>query len=210
MISIRKILILSALLLGVSAAGAREPSPPVPSGFPGIQGKVVRTASYADRSGRHTVVLTHSGYRQARPDPRDPGTVAVSADLRAYDFTRRGGELVWRMHDYVHGCVTSATAEFSADSPVITDLDRDGITEVWLIYYTGCHGDVSPDTMKILMYEGGRKHAMRGKTFVHVDGMDMGGRYVEDAAFAGAPAPIRRFARSLWKRHMRMTDIPAR
>ena len=32
----------------------------------------------------------------------------------------------------------------------------------------------------------------------------------EDAAFAGAPAPIRRFARSLWKRHMRMTDIPAR
>ncbi|MCR5563909.1 MAG: hypothetical protein K6F46_11205, partial [Desulfovibrio sp.] len=85
----------------------------------------------------------------------------------------------------------------------ITDLDGNGVSEVWITYYVSCHGDVSPDGMKVLMYEGGKKHALRGETFLHVDGMDMGGSYKADPAFNEAPAPIRRFADELWRRNMR-------
>ncbi len=169
----------------------------------GIQGEVIRSVPYHDDSGAHRVVLTHSGFIQSRPDPRDPDMIAVSAALRAYDFSAGpyGKHQNWRMRDFVNRCTESATAEFSADSPIITDVDRNGYSEVWLVYYTGCRGDVGPDTMKIIMYEAGIKHALRGTTFVHVDGMDQGGSFREDETFASASPEIRRFGLDLWMRH---------
>ena len=197
----RFLTMLASLGLCLGSTVLAQPLAPSPHGSPD---SVVRSVPYQDATGAHRVVLRHTGFLQGRPDPRYPDIIAVSAELRAYDLalgpdgSRRE---VWRMRDFVLNCTESATLEFSSESPIITDLDRNGYAEVWLVYYTGCRGDVSPENMKILMYEAGVKHAMRGQTFVHVDGMDMGGRFREDAAFANAAPPIRRFAHDLWMRN---------
>ena len=54
--------------------------------------------------------------------------------------------------------------------------------------------------MKILMYENGKKYAMRGETFVHADGMDLGGRYKADEAFASSAPVFRQYADQLWQK----------
>ncbi|MBQ9405404.1 MAG: hypothetical protein IJU37_01535 [Desulfovibrio sp.] len=173
-------------------------------GYREAQGKLWKKTPYTDSLGRHMVILTHTGLYQSRPG--DPDFICSNGDLYAYGYDNEGSAtpmLSWRMHDFVHDCETSATAEFARDSPYITDLDGNGVSEIWIIYYVGCHGDVSPDGMKILMYENGKKYALRGETFVHVDGMDMGGRYKADPAFNQAPAAFRQFADQLWRKHMR-------
>ncbi len=197
--------VLAAFVL-ISASALADGGDHPLQGYAGTQGKLWKKTPYTDSRGRHMVVLTHTGLYQSRPDPAYPDNVCGNSDIFAYGYDDDGAAaptLAWKMHDYVHDCETSATAEFSQDSPVITDLDGNGVSEVWITYYVSCHGDVSPDGMKVLMYEGGKKHALRGETFLHVDGMDMGGSYKADPAFNEAPAPIRRFADELWRRNMR-------
>ena len=179
-------------------------------GLPNHQGKLLKKVTYSDKNGSHLLLLTHTGLYQSRTDPSMPDTIFSNGDIYAYDYLTRSTEafskdspqsLLWQMHDYVHACEASATAEFAAQSPIVTDLDHNGVSEVWLVYYVGCRGDVSPDGMKILLYEGGKKYALRGETFVHVDGMDLGGTYTADPAFQGAPQAFKRFADQLWQQN---------
>ena len=174
-------------------------------GYREVQGKLWKKKNYTDSRGKNLVILTHTGLYTSKPTA-DPNFICSNGDLYAYGYTNDSAvppTLLWRMHDYVHECETSARVEFSKDSPIITDLDGNGISEVWITYYIGCHGDVSPDGMKILMYEGQKKYALRGETFVHVDGMNLGGKYKADSAFASAPAAFRQFAHKLWQKNMR-------
>lgn len=170
--------------------------------FGSVQGNILKRISYEDAEGKHLVLLTHTGIFQTKPDPE---MICTNGDLYAYGFDVLDDSLMptFTMHDFVHDCETSETLEFSRDSPVITDLDKNGLSEVWIVYYVGCRGDVSPVGMKLLMYEKGKKHAMRGLTFVHVDDLDLGGTYKEDANFLKAPKVIRQFADKLWKKNMR-------
>lgn len=171
--------------------------------FPEVKGTILKSVPYTDKGARHVVILTQEDY-PSRPNRDDPDFICGNADVRAYGYNLEGTSgPVWRMHDFVHDCEASATAEFSTDSPFVTDVDGNGLSEVWLVYYVSCKGDVSPDGMKILMYEGGKKHALRGETFMHVDGQDMGGQYTADPAMRAAPQAIRHYADQLWQQHKR-------
>ncbi|MBQ7586267.1 MAG: hypothetical protein IJU40_08485 [Desulfovibrionaceae bacterium] len=168
---------------------------------PQIKGKIFKKISFSDQLGQKTVILSHSGiYQTKTSDPEQPNT---NGDLYAYGFKTTGDakETLFTMHDFVHECEVYATAEFAKGSPLVTDLDKNGISEVWIIYYVSCHGDVSPDVLKILMYEGQTKYALRGETFVHVDGMDYGGKYTADPAFKTAPKAFLKYADKLWQKY---------
>ncbi|MBO4369610.1 MAG: hypothetical protein J5803_05880 [Desulfovibrio sp.] len=171
-------------------------------GFNDVKGRLLKKVTFLDSKGRNDVVLTHTGMYPSRPG-EEGGT--SNNEIHAYGYNTNGSQstLVWQMHDFVHDCEASAEAEFSLDSPIITDLDENGLSEIWLTYYVGCRGDVSPIGMKILMYEGNKKYALRGETFVHADGMDMGGKYKADPSFAGANERFRSFADQLWQRDKR-------
>ncbi|HEU4472838.1 MAG TPA: hypothetical protein VFR58_17210, partial [Flavisolibacter sp.] len=110
--------------------------------------------------------------------------------------------LTWRVHDFISDCPVDVEATFADSSLAVTDLDKNGQAEVWLVYTKACRGDVSPSNMKIIMYEQDKKYAMRGTTRVS-DGENSftGGEYTLDEAFKKGPAAFRNFGEALWKKH---------
>ena len=88
----------------------------------------------------------------------------------------------------------------------VTDLNKDGKAEVWIMYKVSCQGDVSPVPMKIIMYQYNKKFAVRGTTKVKVSAQEyVGGDFAFDDAFKIAPAEFRQYAEKLWKQHKQET-----
>jgi hypothetical protein len=105
----------------------------------------------------------------------------------------------WKVTDYIKECPLDIAADFVENTFQVTDLDKDGIAEVWMMYLLTCTGDVSPAEMKIILYEGTQKHAMRGENKVDIgNGEFVGGDYKFDKAFNQAPTVFRDFAMKLW------------
>ena len=86
-----------------------------------------------------------------------------------------------------------------------TDLDHDGLAEIWSMYHLTCTSDVSPQQMKIIMYEGDQKYALRGEELLTVQYDDSqsreGGDGQLDKAFKNGPEAFRIFAATLWQKH---------
>lgn len=93
----------------------------------------------------------------------------------------------WQLYDAMP-CDLDVIAEFADSTVLVTDINKNGIAEISIPYYIGCRGDVSYDQMKIIMYEGQQKFAIRGdsaickaKTGLPVDSTDhYGGKYEID------------------------------
>lgn len=70
------------------------------------------------------------------------------------------------MREHVHARVADTTPQFSADSPDIADVDSNGVAEARMTCFVSCRGDVRPDKMKTIMFEGKNKHVLRGETLL--------------------------------------------
>ena len=156
------------------------------------RGSIVASKSCTDRLGSGEVVLV-----EERERTTSYGEEPIrEKHIHAYRFA--DDEQVWQIYDYVDDCPLALNVEFFPDALRITDLDGDGLNEIWVAYRLGCRGDVSPLDMKIIMYEGRKKYAIRGSQRIYVDGGYDGGEYKMDAAFREGPESFRRYGRKLW------------
>ncbi|WP_146185881.1 M949_RS01915 family surface polysaccharide biosynthesis protein [Flavobacterium album] len=172
------------------------------------EGKVKSALQWKDANGDNILITTETGiYTSKKFKHEDDGR---DAELFAYHYIMKGGKPLqtWKVYDYISDCPLDIEANFVSDPPNITDLDNDGFAEVWMVYKTACRGDVSPADMKLIMYENGKKHAMRG-TEKMLQGVDEkgnksydGGTYKFDPAFTNAPESFRVFAKKLWKENL--------
>jgi len=156
---------------------------------------------YTDKEGVHIVITSENFDDKVDKDSDE----FRSADLYAYDYLIIGktAKLEWQMHDFVEPCQEDVEAAFLPRTFAITDMNKNGIAEVWLMYKTACSGDVSPRTMKIIMHEGAVKYAVRGSNRVRVNATDyVGGAYKFDEAFNALPEIFKEHARQLWKKHL--------
>lgn len=163
-------------------------------------GKVVHAVRWTDKEGEHTIVTTETG--QVASKKSEDGR---SAALFAYHYVANpdSTSLVWKMADGVKDCPVDVQAAFVKNTFAVTDLNKDGKPEIWMMYKTGCAGDVSPAALKIIMFEGDKKYAARGKTKVQVSEKEFdGGECVYDEAFKKAPTVIRDYATRLWKQNV--------
>jgi hypothetical protein len=173
-----------------------------------FKGKIIDAVQYVDSLGENIVLRSETGIYQSKADT-DNGT--NSADLFAYHYILKEDTalLLWRVTDFIKECELDITANFIEGAFFITDLDKDGTSEVWLVYQTSCRGDVSPNTMKVIMYEGQKKFAMKGERKIKVSPTEvLGGKYIFDAAFLKADAVFRDYAKKLWKKHELNVDEP--
>ncbi len=179
-----------------------------------IKGQVKDAFTWTDNTGKHLLVLSELITEHNDPRPDFSGT--YDAELFAFHYLVKNGAAVrtWRVYDFEKECTADVKADFLPGAACVTDLDKDGKSEVWLTYLVGCIGDVSPWPMKIIMYEGQQKHAMRGYQRTTVDRDEQGnyiydgGNYTFDSAFKNAPQSFRNFAVKLWEQYKDEKEWP--
>lgn len=172
------------------------------------EGFIKNAVRWKDKLGDNIVITTETGYHINKKFTHE--TEGSDAELFAYHFIISGNEVkqTWRVYDYISDCPVDIVASFVKNTFQVTDLDKNGIAETWLMYKTVCHGDVSPSDMKIIMYEGNTKYAMRGENKVAV-GIDdngkkqfEGGEYKMDENFKKGSKAFKEFAEKLWSNNV--------
>ena len=171
----------------------------------GIQykGKIKNLVRWKDKLGENIVITTETG-AYLNPDT-DPELAGTNIELFAFHYRISNNTVTqtWKVHDFIYNCMVDYEASFIPNTFQITDFDNDGIAEIWLMYKTVCHGDISPCNMKVIMYEGLDKYAMRGQNKVEVSQNEFfGGEYKFDSAFINGPIVFRKFALDLWNKNI--------
>lgn len=161
-------------------------------------GDIVKTAQWKDSLGSNVILLTETGVH----DVDDDGNRSAALYALHYIANHDSAQLAWKVYDFIDDCPVDVEASFIKNTFAVTDLDHNGIAEIWMMYRVTCQGDVSPVPMKIIMYEGKQKYAARGNTRVKVSATKfMGGDYEFDDAFKKAPDAFRKYADELWQKH---------
>ncbi|WP_276134339.1 M949_RS01915 family surface polysaccharide biosynthesis protein [Polluticoccus soli] len=156
---------------------------------------------WRDRLGDNITFISETGefkHKLAYGDNRD-------ATLEAGSYLLKNGSVqqIWKVYDFVKDCPLDLRAKFFEDAFQITDLDHNGIAEVWVMYKLACSGDVSPAEMKIVMYQEKKKYALRGRNRVPMSkDRYEGGEYTFDTAFLNGPKEFREYAKKLWAKHL--------
>jgi hypothetical protein len=172
-----------------------------------VKGKIKETHRWTDRLGDNYIVLTETdetetppGYIKSKIDCADGCT---DKELYAYHFTGKDS-LLWKLNDFIKVCGFDNTVEFRAGATKITDLDKNGLAEVWMMYSMTCTSDVSPRTLKLIMYQGNKKYAIRGTSQPSPKMTDekYGGKYVPDKEFQTLPQSFKDYAQKLWMKYL--------
>lgn len=168
-------------------------------------GEIKSAVRWADKSGDNIVITTESGETKSKTSTSDD-----SRDAALYAFHYIVGSdstyLTWKVYDFVKDCPLDIEVNFIKNIFQVTDLNNDGVAEVWLMYKIACLGDISPRDMKIIMYQGQQKYAMRGQNKVQItDNEFCGGDYQFDKAFSEGPAIFKDFAKKLWDKNIMQT-----
>lgn len=112
------------------------------------------------------------------------------------DFT-----LVREFIDFVKDCQHDLTFDFLPEYFIVQDLNNNQFGEITVIYNMTCASDVSPYTIKLLMFENGEKYAIRGTTKVNAGGGEMyGGDITVDPSFNNVENSLKNYAVTQFQR----------
>lgn len=193
------------------------------SGSVSFRGKLLEAKEWSDNNGENLLVISRY-LPPAQIYPDNPDLTTESAFLYIRHFIKEGPEfhLDWEKADSVTACTTDYWIGTPAKSTSITDLDKDGVSEITVIYFNACRGDVSPSDMKLILTEGGNSYTLQGETYIDPDGKKLNresfepdlrraysdtiaakpaslmGRYRNSEEFNSAPSEFLEFARKQW------------
>jgi hypothetical protein len=161
-------------------------------------GHIIRAVKWTDSLGVNYLIASETGriYNKVK-DEED----LFNAYLYAYHYAVKNDstKLISRVYDYNKGCDLDLDFYFVDKAFAVTDLDKNGLAEIWVMYKNSCHGDVSPVPIKIIMYEGTRKYALRGESRVKVSATEyVGGNFTLDDNLKNGQPAFRQYAENLW------------
>lgn len=170
------------------------------------KGHIINAVKYTDKTGDHLVITTETGETPTKNSETDEGRDAALYGYHYNISSDNQFKLTWQTYDFISDCNLDMEARYMPGTFAVTDVDNNGTAEVWLVYRTVCHGDVSPSTMKIIMHEGDKKYAVRGQAKVKLSAKEtFGGAYTFDEAFKAGPASFRKYAADTWKKNIMQT-----
>ena len=164
-------------------------------------GSIINSVTWSDSLGLNYILTTETGEFETKDKQ---GDYLKNAALYVYHYVHKEDsiKLLWRVYDFEKDCPFDVVVEFIDKAFTVTDLDKNGIAEVWVMYENQCTSDVSPAPTKIIMYEGIKKYAVRGENKVQVSEKEfLGGQYTLDESFKKANPLFRQFAINLWEKN---------
>ncbi len=148
-----------------------------------IKGNFVSGVRYDDTEGTHFVIQAETNlltpksaveasknYELINIDGRVDTIRNIEADFRikglfSYHFVVNNDSTVfiWKHLDHMKDCVYNNLTAAYLNKPLITDIDNNGLAEVWLIYQLGCRADNTVGLgMKLVLYQGKEASVIRG------------------------------------------------
>ena len=173
-----------------------------------FRGTLVEALKWTDKAGENILLLSITGHFTWIDPKDDPNDFVLQdkSELYAYLFQRNesAGNFTkkWRIYDFVECFGVDWKMEFISKATTITDLDQDGIAEISIPYRYACRGDVSPGTMKIILYEGSTKFALRGSTKVMCNSDHPYGGEFKPSENLNSTKVFKDFLIERWKAHM--------
>lgn len=165
------------------------------------EGHLINAVKWNDKLGLNYLITSETGNIQSKTINEEG---YKDAALYAYHYIIKTDSLhlTWRLYDYNKECPLDLALYFLNNTFAITDLDKNAIAEVWMMYKNYCTGDVSPSPTKIIMYEGTKKYALRGESKVKFSATEfVGGNFVLDENFKKGKLVFREFAEKLWAKN---------
>ncbi len=155
----------------------------------------VTVGAFTDNQGEHRVTVTLEPVKET--DSGKSQRLTAVHELRATQ--KAAWTKVWDAKDFENDCPFDLSVQFDAKDLLVSDVDGNGVSEIAFAYQLGCRSDVSPLTMKLLVYEGPTKYALRGTSKTRTGEKEfMGGDFKADPAFAKAPKGLLEHAKKLW------------
>lgn len=150
-----------------------------------FRGTIVEALKWEDYLGENILIQTVTGWFPWKDYDDIDSTSYMMQDkweIYAYLFQKKKEERafrkLWRVYDYNKCFGVDWYAGFIPKATTITDIDNNGTAEVTMPYVLACRGGMDPATMKIIMYEGEIKYAIRGETKICLKGLtSYGGEY---------------------------------
>jgi hypothetical protein len=168
-----------------------------------IKGNLIKGLKWNDKNGENWLILTQTGaFKSKNQNADNTDIINYDTELYAYLFIKTGSSFkqVWRVTDFVRECPLDMKADFVPDAIEVTDLDKNGLAESWLLYRTYCKSDVSPSTQKLIMYENTKKYAIRGETKIKMGSEMYGGQINIDDNFKLGNKIFMNFAKQKWEK----------
>ncbi len=166
-------------------------------------GTVVYAISWKDKAGEHLFLATETGVYETQ----DSVTTEQNREGRILAQHFVTGDTLfrsWTEGDSIVACPVDVELGFLPSAFELTDLDKDGIYELWLMYKSVCHGDVSPADMQLVMHEGDQRFTMIGTTKVEIgDKQFLGGQYDFNNLFLEGNPVFKKHGMDLWNDHLR-------
>lgn len=137
-----------------------------------FKGKPVEYLKWTDARGSYVAFTTLTNITgQVDPDSESYGR---SRYLNCYHFIETEGlyNLSWVISDFVKNCPVDLTLSFIKKSLHITDLNKNGIGEIWTMYRKACRGGVDPSALILSMYEGSTRYQIEGESKVELSKTD--------------------------------------
>jgi hypothetical protein len=172
-----------------------------------FRGTVVEALKWTDSNGENILIQTVTGHFTWKDYDKDSSDYMLQdkSELYAYLFLKNTSnsdyKQKWRIYDYTECFGVDWFTGFTPKATTITDLNTDGVTEVTMPYVSICRGGMDPGTLKIIMYEGSTKYALRGSTMLMCESENpYGGEFTESENLKANPT-FKNFLIKHWNRN---------
>ena len=177
-----------------------------------IQSEIIKAYQYYDELGMHYTLIAKKGpvyIKTLSHEMEDSQDIELYAQSYLYQENNKNYIKEWQIYDLVNDCPLDISGDFLPNAFVITDVNKNHFAEVWALYKMGCRGGIDPLDMKIIMYENGKKYAMRGEEKIIQSFNEKtknynytGGKYTYDEAFINSKdQKILDFSERLWNKY---------
>lgn len=169
---------------------------------------------WTDSLGDHVVLTTQKIKRpsddvffrrreQGLPEKSISSFFAEGEPPATYHFTIKNdsADLQWKVAGTFKACTQPTEGDKLKGSFIVTDLNKDGVAEVWVIYKGMCVDNETQANMRITLWEANKRYTMSGTRSLKIDGQILKGSYQFDQAFKNASALFVTYAEKLWKRN---------
>jgi hypothetical protein len=163
-------------------------------------GNVVYSTRWKDKAGEHLFIATESD-TTLRID--SAGVRLKSAYLTARHYLLQDSTvLTWTESDSVTDCQHMLYSGFVRSQFNVTDMDKDGVAEVWMMIRKFCRSDTSPADLQLVIHEREQRYTMIGTEKTRLSKTDViGGEFDINNEFREGQKLFLEKAKNVWHQY---------